>query len=359
MRHYVKVQKGEVCTATTAMIAFHCASQRLNTMELLEEDLTCPICCCLFEDPRVLPCSHSFYVLSCLESLETSKKKSLQQVSKDAEKVTEYFDKLIGTLDQKKNEILSDFETLKLAVMQSYDPEINRLRAVLDEQRRALSIAESFRDSCDPLRFLQQMQEFREKLRVMRETTLPPRSDMDVGSLMKNFDVKSWDSVTLKDVDKLAAPHETSAYGSTSVFVDRDGTLFKYILDYIRTDQVSLPPNFSDFDGLKREAEFYEMHALAEFLGRGGCRPTSEILELRFSVQEMHGFFRLFCSRSSTLETLATRISVYAEQPAINWNCPHQHQKPMIPVPLQRPSHHDVVFQCGTDYSAGDEVAAR
>ncbi|XP_061083202.1 putative potassium channel regulatory protein isoform X2 [Conger conger] len=142
------------------------------------------------------------------------------------------------------------------------------------------------------------------------------------------------------------------------VFVDRDGTLFKYILDYIRTDQVSLPPNFSDFDGLKREAEFYEMHALAEFLGRGGCRPTSEILELRFSVQEMHGFFRLFCSRSSTLETLATRISVYAEQPAINWNCPHQHQKPMIPVPLQRPSHHDVVFQCGTDYSAGDEVAA-
>ncbi|XP_061083196.1 tripartite motif-containing 13 isoform X2 [Conger conger] len=310
-------------------------------MELLEEDLTCPICCCLFEDPRVLPCSHSFCkkclegildgnrgpmwrppfrcptcrkdtshnginslqanyslrgivekynkirifpkmslcrqhscqplnifcatdlklicgfcattgdhkghkfcaleeayqqekiafeelfkrvenwrsadVLSCLESLETSKKKSLQQVSKDAEKVTEYFDKLIGTLDQKKNEILSDFETLKLAVMQSYDPEINRLRAVLDEQRRALSIAESFRDSCDPLRFLQQMQEFREKLRVMRETTLPPRSDMDVGSLMKNFDVKSWDSVTLKDVDKLAAPHETSAYGSTSV----------------------------------------------------------------------------------------------------------------------------------------------
>ncbi|XP_064166940.1 tripartite motif-containing 13 isoform X2 [Anguilla rostrata] len=316
-------------------------SDTLNTMELLEEDLTCPICCCLFEDPRVLPCSHSFCkkclegildgnrgptwrppfkcptcrketlhngihslqvnyslrgivekynkirmspkmslcrqhscqplnifcatdlklicgfcattgdhkghkfcaleeayqqektafeelfkrfenwrsadVLTCLESLEASKKKSLQLVTKDAEKVTEYFDKLICTLDHKKNEILSDFETLKLAVMQSYDPEINKLRAVLDEQRRALSIAESFKDVSDPLCFLQQMQEFREKLRVIRETTLPSRSDMDVGSLMKNFDVKSWDSVMLRDVDKLAAPHEDGAYGSASV----------------------------------------------------------------------------------------------------------------------------------------------
>lgn len=143
------------------------------------------------------------------------------------------------------------------------------------------------------------------------------------------------------------------------VFVDRDGTLFKYILDYLRTHQVLLPPDFCDFDGLKREAEFYEMHALAEFLGRGGCRPTSEILELRFSIQEAHGFFRLFCSRGSTLETLATRISVYTEQPTVNWNYTQQNQKPMIHVPLQRPSHHDVIFQCGTDYSAGEEFAAR
>ncbi|KAG9339459.1 hypothetical protein JZ751_023597 [Albula glossodonta] len=322
------------------MIALHCASQQLNTMDLLEEDLTCPICCCLFEDPRVLPCSHSFCkkclegildgnrspawrppfkcptcrketphngihslqvnyslrgivekynkirifpkmslcrhhsyqplnifcstdlklicgfcattgdhkghtfcaleeayqqekaafeelykgfetwrsadVLSCLESLETSKKKALQLVTKDAEKVTEYFDKLMTTLEQKKNEILSDFETLKLVVMQEYDPEINKLSAVLEEQRRALCIAESFRDGSDPLCFLQKMQEFREKLRIIRETMLPSRSDMDFGPLMKNFDVKSWDSVRLKDVDKLAAPHENSTYGPAS-----------------------------------------------------------------------------------------------------------------------------------------------
>ncbi|XP_029507656.1 tripartite motif-containing 13-like isoform X1 [Oncorhynchus nerka] len=333
--------KGEVCTATRSMIALDCASQQLNTMELLEEDLTCPICCCLFEDPRVLPCSHSFCkkclegilegnnrgpvwrppfkcpscrkethqngintlqinyslrgivekynkirllprmvlckhhsgqplnifcatdfklicgfcittgdhkghkfcaledayeqekaafeelfqgvenwrsadTITCLETLEASKKNALQLVSRDAEKVTDYFVKLISTLDHKKNEILSDFETLKLVVMQAYDPEINKLSAALEEQRRALSIAESFRNVTDPLCFLQQMQEFREKLRVVRETTLPSRIDMDIGHMVRNFDVKNWDSVKLKDVDKLSVPQESSAYCSTT-----------------------------------------------------------------------------------------------------------------------------------------------
>uniref|UniRef100_A0A4W5KTC5 Tripartite motif containing 13 n=1 Tax=Hucho hucho TaxID=62062 RepID=A0A4W5KTC5_9TELE len=336
--------KGEVCTATSTMIALDCASQQLNTMELLEEDLTCPICCCLFEDPRVLPCSHSFCkkclegilegnnrgpvwrppfkcpscrketpqngmntlqinyslrgivekynkirllprmvlckhhsgqplnifcatdlklicgfcattgdhkghkfcaledayeqekaafeelfqgveswrsadTITCLETLEASKKNALQLVSRDAEKVTDYFVKLISTLDHKKNEILSDFETLKLVVMQAYDPEINKLSAALEEQRRALSIAESFRNVTDPFCFLQQMQEFREKLRIVRETPLPSRIDMDVGPLVRNFDVKNWDSVKLKDVDKLSVPQESSAYCSTTLCV--------------------------------------------------------------------------------------------------------------------------------------------
>ncbi|XP_029936407.1 tripartite motif-containing 13 isoform X2 [Myripristis murdjan] len=305
-------------------------------MELLEEDLTCPICCCLFDDPRVLLCSHSFCkkclegilegnrgpawrppfkcptcrketphnganslqinyslrgivekynkirvlprmslckhhsgqplnifcatdlklicgfcattgdhkghkfcaledayeqekaafeellrgvenwqsadILSCLETLEASKKKALQSVSRDAEKVTDYFDKLISAFEHKKNEILSDFETLKLVVMQAYDPEITKLSAALEEQRRALSIAESFRSVSDPLCFLQQMQEFREKLRVLRETPLPSQTDMDVGPLVRNFDVRNWDSLRLREVDKISVPHESGSY---------------------------------------------------------------------------------------------------------------------------------------------------
>uniref|UniRef100_A0A3Q3X578 Tripartite motif containing 13 n=1 Tax=Mola mola TaxID=94237 RepID=A0A3Q3X578_MOLML len=151
-------------------------------------------------------------ILSCLETLQASKKKALQSVTKDAEKVEDYFDKLINSLECKKNEILSDFETLKLVVLQAYDPEITKLSAVMEEHRRALGIAESFRSVSDPLCFLQQMQEFREKLGVLKETLLPSRKDIHVGPLVRNFDVKKWDSLRLREVDKISVPHENGSY---------------------------------------------------------------------------------------------------------------------------------------------------
>ncbi|CAM4364523.1 potassium channel regulatory protein isoform X2 [Caretta caretta] len=119
-------------------------------------------------------------------------------------------------------------------------------------------------------------------------------------------------------------------------FVDRDGTLFNYILDFLRTLQLSLPTDFSDYQRLQREADFYELHSLADLLSQENLlKPRPEILEVRFLLQETQAFFRVFGSCSNTIEKLLT------------------------PLPLERPSHHDLVFQCGTDYSAGDQLVAR
>ncbi|KFV43148.1 Putative potassium channel regulatory protein, partial [Tyto alba] len=144
-------------------------------------------------------------------------------------------------------------------------------------------------------------------------------------------------------------------------FVDRDGTLFSYIVDFLRTLQVSLPPDFSDYQRLQREAEFYGLYQLAELLSQEHLlRPGLEILEVRFSLQETQAFFRIFGSCSTTVEALAGQITVFTgQQSGQGWNSPFPSQKPLVPLPLERPSHHDVVFQCGTDYSAGDQFVAR
>uniref|UniRef100_A0A8C7VQU3 Potassium channel tetramerisation-type BTB domain-containing protein n=1 Tax=Oncorhynchus mykiss TaxID=8022 RepID=A0A8C7VQU3_ONCMY len=97
---------------------------------------------------------------------------------------------------------------------------------------------------------------------------------------------------------------------SGQVFVDRDWTFFKYILDYMRTGQITLPAEFSDYNGLAQEAQFYGLK---------------------------HRFFQIFCSNNKSLEALATRISIFVEHPNLNGNFPHL------------PSHHDMVFQYGTD----------
>lgn len=149
--------------------------------------------------------------LSRLDTLETNKRKSLQLLTKDSDKVKEFFEKLQHTLDQKKNEILSDFETMKLAVMQAYDPEINKLSTILQEQRMAFNIAEAFKDVSEPIIFLQQMQEFREKIKVIKETPLPP-SNLPTSPLMKNFDTSQWENIKLVDVDKLSLPQDTGVF---------------------------------------------------------------------------------------------------------------------------------------------------
>ncbi|XP_009997378.1 PREDICTED: potassium channel regulatory protein [Chaetura pelagica] len=144
-------------------------------------------------------------------------------------------------------------------------------------------------------------------------------------------------------------------------FVDRDGTLFSYIMDFLRTLQVSLPTDFSDYQRLQREAEFYELYPLVDLLSQEHLlKPRLEILEVRFSLLEMQAFFRIFGSCSTTVETLAEQITVFTgQQSGQSWNSPFPSQKPLVPLPLERPSHHDVVFQCGTDYSAGDQFVAR
>ncbi|NWU90973.1 KCNRG protein, partial [Upupa epops] len=143
------------------------------------------------------------------------------------------------------------------------------------------------------------------------------------------------------------------------VFVDRDGTLFSYIMDFLRTLQVSLPADFSDYQRLQREAEFYGLYPLAGLLRQEHLlKPRLEILEVRFSFQDMQAFFRIFGSCSTTVETLSERITVFTGQHSgQSWNSPSQ--KPLVPLPLERPSHHDMAFQCGTDYSASDQLVAR
>ena len=48
-------------------------------------------------------------------------------------------------------------------------------------------------------------------------------------------------------------------------FIDRDGKLFQFILDFLRNKKVVLPTDFADRPRLKNEAEFYKLTAMVKF----------------------------------------------------------------------------------------------
>lgn len=49
-------------------------------------------------------------------------------------------------------------------------------------------------------------------------------------------------------------------------FIDRDGFLFRYVLDYLRDKQVVLPEHFPERGRLKREAEYFQLPELLKHL---------------------------------------------------------------------------------------------
>ena len=45
-------------------------------------------------------------------------------------------------------------------------------------------------------------------------------------------------------------------------FIDRDGVLFRYLLDYLRSGKISLPDNFGECERLRQEADYFQMGAM-------------------------------------------------------------------------------------------------
>jgi hypothetical protein len=51
------------------------------------------------------------------------------------------------------------------------------------------------------------------------------------------------------------------------IFIDRDGVLFRYILDFLRNKRLSLPENFAERDRLRVEADYYRLANMSKALG--------------------------------------------------------------------------------------------
>ncbi|CAG5117445.1 unnamed protein product [Candidula unifasciata] len=58
-------------------------------------------------------------------------------------------------------------------------------------------------------------------------------------------------------------------------FIDRDGVLFRYILDYLRNLKLVLPENFHEKDRLQQEAEFYNLPDLVKILNNFSTHRSS------------------------------------------------------------------------------------
>ncbi|XP_038671334.1 putative potassium channel regulatory protein [Scyliorhinus canicula] len=142
--------------------------------------------------------------------------------------------------------------------------------------------------------------------------------------------------------------------GPREYFIDRDGSLFGYILDFLRTSELLLPGDFRDYDSLAKEFEFYELDPMLCTLETVQRKNKSEILEVRYIRKRTGAFFRVFGSSVETVLALSSQITLHVEKANFSPQASSEKKKP---ITAQILSFHDLVFQCGAKpYVNGGQV---
>ncbi|XP_060525099.1 BTB/POZ domain-containing protein KCTD12 [Cylas formicarius] len=107
----------------------------------------------------------------------------------------------------------------------------------------------------------------------------PTVIDLNVGGVFYTTSLKTLTSQEESQLFNLFTgkePVERDAKGR--YFLDRDGVLFRYVLDFLRDGTIVLPDCFREKERLKREAEKYQLHALVDaVVGEGRSRPPGVI----------------------------------------------------------------------------------
>lgn len=99
-------------------------------------------------------------------------------------------------------------------------------------------------------------------------------------------------------------------------FIDRDGKMFRYILNYMRTARLLIPENFDELDQLYEEARYFDISSMIKELEilRIGKRVKKEKMDTgnEVKVTESDGFCD--CIAVSLSPDLGERISLSAER---------------------------------------------
>ncbi|KAG7264618.1 hypothetical protein CRUP_025080 [Coryphaenoides rupestris] len=128
------------------------------------------------------------------------------QVGADRLAVEQFFQGLELTLSKKKEAFLGALDTVSVAVSEAYDPLINRVKEMQEEQSVLVSLVSSMEEEDCPLVFLDQMHLFRRRVEALMDAPLPSAVALSVSPRAADYLQRHWPVVTIGGLDEAPIP---------------------------------------------------------------------------------------------------------------------------------------------------------
>ncbi|XP_051871312.1 BTB/POZ domain-containing protein KCTD4 [Pristis pectinata] len=104
---------------------------------------------------------------------------------------------------------------------------------------------------------------------------------------------------------------QSSVDADGNCFIDRDGLLFRHVLNFLRNGELLLPEGFQEIRLLAQEAEFYQIKPLIDALKTksANVQQATEVtfLEIIDSHDRSHGL-KIYCNSSDFIARIKSRI---------------------------------------------------
>lgn len=124
-----------------------------------------------------------------------------------------------------------------------------------------------------------------------------------------------------------------------ALFVDRDGLLFRYILLYLRTDELNIKDKY--LKSLKNEADFYLLPKLSQMIDRAMYQEPKRITYKLLEASELMNLYHVSFYNKEHTKTLQGECQI------IRVITPIQYVEKIYNCPRGIPVHDNKPYHCG------------
>ena len=170
---------------------------------------------------------------------------------------------------------------------------------------------------------------------------------LDVGGTLYKV---SRDTLELCEGSMLASlisEHWKEGNGDDPIFIDRNGRLFEYVLDYLRASKVYLPSTVN-IAAVKEEFEFYGIDA-----------DMSEVHE-KYGHKYLHELNEKIRQQEENLKSLKAEAHAILASMLVEHEFFKDHDEPFVPIPEEyRPKRHTRCIDLPVEYRPFDKETLR